>query len=232
MKFNLRKGSKGYSLIELIIAMTMMLVLMGIVSTLMARSFSVRTRESRQADALATAQSALSVISREVSNSGFGIYVVDAAGVISQPATNGIVLADSGLHRIRVRANLENAGGVQTAPGANTLAINQPGEDVTYFFDAATKSIVRFDPNGGGTGVPETSVVVNRISNVTFRYFNYVGSSATPVGPLDAPTADTCRVRIEVQVEMDHVQGQPDGQTVNFTSDVTLRNSGYMLQQY
>ena len=231
MKDNQKKQNRGFSLIELVVAMTLMLVLMGVVSTLMSRSFGVRARESRQADALATAQGALSVISREVSNSGFGIYINDPVTGI-QPANNGIVMADSGLHRIRVRANLENAGGINTAPGANTLAINQPGEDVTYFFDAATKSIVRFDPNGGGTGVPETSVIVNRISNVTFRYFDYFGNNATPVGPLDTPTADTGRVRIEVQVDLDHVQGQPDGQTVTFTTDVTLRNSGYMLQQY
>ncbi len=224
------KNKKGFSLIELVIAMTVMLVLLGIVSTLMARSFSVRARESRQADALSTAQSALSVISREISNSGFGIYETSAS---NSGANNGIVIADSNANRIRVRSNLDNSGGIPTARGPNTLEINTPGEDVTYFFDAPTASIVRYDPNGLGTGRPETSVVVNRISNVTFSYFDYTGSSSIPTaGPLTSPTASTGLVRIVVQVTLDRVIGQPDNQIVTFASDVTLRNSGHMLQQY
>lgn len=230
MKAIKSKSNAGFSLIELVIAMTLMLVLLGIVSTLMAKSFSVRDRESRQVDALATAQSALSVISREVSNSGFGLY--NYTGTVIEGANNGIVLADSGNRRIRVRANLENAGGVPTSPGTTTLVLNQPGEDVTYFFDTTTSSIVRYDPNGGGTGVPKTSVVVNRISNVTFQYFDYSGSTSTATGPLTAPTVNTGRVRIVVDVRMDPVIGQPNNQLVTFASDVSLRNSNYMLQQY
>ena len=125
-----------------------------------------------------------------------------------------------------------NAGGVYSAPAPGTIELNQEGEDVTYFFDPATESIVRHDANGAGVGVPTTSVVVNRISNVRLEYFDYEGSSATPVGPLSTPTVNTARVRITVQVSLDPVVGQPDNQVVSFTSDVSLRNSGYMLQQY
>ena len=182
------------------IAMTLMLIALGIVSTVISRSFSVRARESRTADALATAQGAISVLSREVSNSGFGLF----DGPTTKRASNGIVLAESNAHRIRVRANLENEGGTATAPGPTTTVINAPAEDVTYFFDSATNSIVRYDPNGLGTNQPLTSVVVNQISNV----------------------------RIIVDVNLDPVAGQPDGQRVTFASDVTLRNNKYMLQQY
>lgn len=230
MRSSKGRNNAGFTIAELLIAMTIMLVLLTIVSALMARTFGVRSRESRQADALATAQSALSVISREISNSGFGIYVYED-GVV-QEANNGIVLADSNANRIRVRANLLNAGGVYTAPAPGTVELNQPGEDVTYFFDPATESIVRHDANGGGPGVPTTSVVVNRISNVRLEYFDYFGGSATPTGPLSAPTADTGRVRITVLVALDPVVGQPSNQVVSFTSDVSLRNSSYMLQQY
>ncbi len=221
------KNNAGYSIIELMIAMVVMLLALGIVSSLLSWAFSVRARESRTADALATAQAAISVISREISNSGFGLY-----NESNDIANNGIVLADSNDHKIRVRANLENAGGTAEAPGPTTLTINEPGEDVTYFFDAGTSSIVRFDPNGLGPGEPQTSVVVNRISNVTFEYYDYVGGSSAATGPLTAPTSNTGRVRIVVDVELDPVVGQPDGQRVTFASEVTLRNNSYMLQQY
>ena len=228
MKFLETKRNAGFSLIELIIAMLVMLIALGIVSTVMFRAFSVRARESRTADALATAQGALSVLSREISNSGFGIY----ADPITKVANNGVVIPDSNANRIRVRANLDNSGGVPTSPGPTTLTLNEPGEDVTYFFDAATSSIVRYDANALGVGVPETSVVVNRISNVTFEYFDYSGSNSLATGPFTVPTVNTGRVRIIVEVMLDPVAGQPDNQRITFSSEVTLRNASYMLQQY
>ncbi len=199
------KHDKGFSLIELIIAMSITLILMGLATTLFAGALGTRTRESRKTDALTSARAALSAISREISNSGYGL------------TTNGIVTADSGAQKIHFRANLENED--YTTDGI--------GEDVTYFFDSATQSIVRYDPNN----TPTTSVVVNRISNVTFSYFDYVGNSSTPTTST-TPTNNTGRVRITVTVRLEEVVGQPRNQTVTFTSDVTLRNSTYMLNQY
>ncbi len=228
MKSPTVKNTSGFSLLELLLVMTIMLMALGIVSTIMARSFSVRARESQTTDALVSAQAALNVLSREIANSGFGLYTDPTTKV----ANNGIVIADSGLNKIRVRANLDNSGGIPTSPGPQTLVINSPGEDVTYFFDSPTKSIVRYDANALGVGSGQTSVVVNRISNVTFQYYDYTGATATASGPFNAPTANTGRVQIKVDVTLDPVAGQPNPQTVTFTSEVTLRNNEYMLQQY
>jgi len=228
MKRTAATNSSGFSLIELILAMTLMLLALSIVSSLLSRAMGVRARESRTADALTASEAALGIMSREISNSGFGLY--DSS--ISPTPNNGIVTADSDGTKIRIRANLENAGGIPSAPGPTTLELNEPGEDVVFFFDNATKSIVRYDANALGPGVPQTSVVVNRISNVQFQYFDYTGPNSAPVGPLTAPTANTGRIRIIVSVEMDPVQGQPNNQVVTFASEVTLRNNSYMLQQY
>ena len=222
------KSEAGFSLIELMIAMVVMLLALGIVSMLLSNAMAVRARESRTADALTTAQAALGVMSREIANSGFGLY----DNSLSRTANNGIVLPDSGADKIRVLANHENAGGVPASPGSSTLAINEPGEDVSYFFDSATQSIVRYDANGLGAGTGQTSVVVNKISNVEFEYYDYVGANSTPTGPFAVPTIDTARVRIIVTVELDAVVGQPNNQSVTFASEVTLRNNSYMLQQY
>ncbi|MEO6334898.1 MAG: prepilin-type N-terminal cleavage/methylation domain-containing protein [Pyrinomonadaceae bacterium] len=225
------KPNSGFSIVELLITMTVMLIALSIVSSILGRAMSVRARESATADALATARAAISVVSREVSNSGFGLY---------QPGTkkssNGIVLSESNNNRIRVRANIENTGGTVTNEGPSTMQINRPGEDVTYFFDAATSSIVRHDPHGveisPGVFGPETSVVVNKISNVTFEYYDYLGGTSQATGPLTTPTANTARVRIIVDVELDQVFGQRNAEHVVFASDVTFRNNNYMLSQY
>lgn len=197
--------SKGFSLVELMIAMAITLVLMGLATTLFAGALGTRARESRRADALTSARAALSALSREIANSGYGL------------TNNGIVTADSNTQRLHFRANLNN----------DNYTTNSAGEDITYFFDTATQSIVRYDPNN----TPTTSVIVNRISNVTFSYFDYVGSSSTPTQST-TPSANTGRVNITVTVQLEPVQGQPNNQTVRFTSDVTLRNSTYMLNQY
>jgi prepilin-type N-terminal cleavage/methylation domain-containing protein len=222
------KTDKGFSLIELIVAMTIMLAVMAIASSLLFRGFAIRQRESRTTDALTSAQAALRVISRDIANAGFGMF----ESADTKVPHNGIVIANSNANRIRVRSNLDNSGGLPGTPGASTLAINAPDEDVTYYFDSATSSIIRHDPNGGGTGTPKTSFVVNRISNVTFQYFDYAGLSSLATGPLSTPTANTGRVVIVVEVVLEPVAGQPSGQTIKLSSEVTLRNNSYMLQQY
>jgi type II secretory pathway pseudopilin PulG len=228
MKRTAPTNSSGFSILELMIAMTLMLLALGIVSAVLSQAMSVRSRESRTADALAAAQAALGILSREIANSGFGMY----DNSLSRTANNGLVVDDSNAARIRVRSNLQNEGGVPEAPGPTTLELNEPGEDVTYFFDDTTKSIVRYDANALGVGVGQTSVVVNKISNVEFEYFDYFGANSVPVGPLTAPTENTGRIRIIVTVELEDVVGQPDNQVVTFASEVTLRNNSYMLQQY
>lgn len=224
----------GFSLIELLISVAVMLIVLAVASGLFGRALGVRARESRKTDALTSAQAALSVMSREIGNAGFGI---------SDPSdhripNNGIIVADSNWdsdadgksERIHIRSNFDNVGEYTLPSGSTILSTNRPGEDVTYFFDSATNSIVRYDPNTPGTG-PKTSVIVNRISNVTFEYFDYVSGSAISSTPTAAST-NTGRVRITVTVKLDPVIGQPDNQTVTFSSDVTLRNSNYMLYQY
>ncbi|HEY2847805.1 MAG TPA: type II secretion system protein [Pyrinomonadaceae bacterium] len=215
------RGQAGFSLLEMMVSMTIMLVLMGIVSTLLSGSLGIRSRESQHTDALTSAQAALNVMSREIANSGFGI----STGTSPRLPNNGIITADSGATQIHFRANVNNVGPINTTAGV--LTTDDVGEDLTYFFDASSKSIVRFDPNDA----PQTSVVVNRISAVTFSYFDYVGPNSSGV-QTSTPTANTGRIRITVQVQLDPIQGQPNPSDVQFTSEVTLRNSPFMLNQY
>lgn len=223
MKIIKTRSNAGFSLLELMIAMLVMLILLAVVSTLLARTLGVRQRESRRADALASAQAALNILSREVANAGFGIY----SSADPRIASNGIIAADSNAQRIHLRANIENVGPITVPNGSTVLSTNRPGEDITYFYDTATESIVRYDPNGS----PQTSVIVNRIANVTFQYFDYTGTNSTGT-EVTTPTNDTCRVQITVAVRLEPVFGQPNPSDITFSTDVTLRNASYMLNQY
>ena len=205
MKFSKLKNNRGFSLIELLIAMAITLVLLGLVSMMMKSVFGTRRRESQRTDAMTSAKAALNLMSREISNSGFGLK------------TNGLITADSDSHKLRFRTNIEN----------DNSSTNSPNEDVTYYHDAVNEAVVRFDPRGA----PQTSVVINGVSEATFEYFDYSGSSSTPVQKLTASN-NTGKIRINVTVRLDDVDGQIDDQIVSFTSEVTLRNSKYMLKLY
>lgn len=213
----------GFSLLELIVSMVLILMLLAIVSSLLSHALSVRARESQRTDALTSAQAALNVLSREIANAGFGLVTPSDP----QIASNGIIAADCSESRLHFRANINNVGPVAAPTGSTVLSTNEPGEDITYFYDSATESIVRYDPHD----TPSTSVVVNRISDVTFQYFDYSGVDSAGV-EVTTPTNNTGRVRITVTVHLDPVYGQPNPSSVTFNSDVTLRNSSYMLNQY
>jgi type II secretory pathway pseudopilin PulG len=214
-RYNLRSKG-GFSILELMLSMTIILIVLGLVMTLFGRSLGTRQRESSRTDALTAAQAALNVISRELANSGYGLKI-SASGT----ADNGLVGVDSDASKLHFRANVVN----------NNIVLTDPGEDITYYFDPTTQSILRYDRNALGVGVPQTSTVINRISSLSFQYFNYTGANPVPT-VVTSPTLQTGRIRVTVRVILEQVTGQANPQNVELVSDVTLRNSEYMLQQY
>ena len=142
--------SSGFSLLELLIAMTITLAVMAAASTLLATSLRTRTRENQRSNALAAAQRALNIMSREIGNSGYGLI------------DNGIVVADSDDDSIRVRANLDN--------GPN---LNQTNEDVRFVHQDDNDVIVRVE-NAGTSGVLATG-----ITDMTIQYLTVTGTTAS-----------------------------------------------------
>ena len=194
---------QGFSLVELLLSLAISLIIMGAAVSIFSGALSVRERESGRTDAITSAQAALSVMSREIGNAGFGL------------SNNGLVLDDCDGKTLHFRANVFN--------GNNTTTDH--GEDITYLFDTTSQSVVRHDSNSG-----ITSGIINRVSDVDFIYHQYEsnGNSASA----SVPTANTGRVTIILSVILPDVQGQPTGRVEQVRSDVTLRNAPYMLGQY
>lgn len=195
----------GFSLLELLVAMTITLILLGIASSILSGALGIRERESEQTDALVSAQIVLTSMSREIANSGFGL------------SENGIVLADSNQQRLHIRANIKN----------NDTLTDDKGEDITYFYDPVTKAIIRYDRFDN----QQTSIMVKQVSNLTFQYIDYTGLLTNPVIK-NSPSVNTGRVRIAITVWMDDAPNQPNNRTMTLISDVTLRNSSFMLNRY
>lgn len=141
----------GFSLLELLVAMTITLAVMVAASTLLATSLRIRTRENSRSNALASAQRALNIMSREIGNAGYGL------------TNNGIVVLDSDGQSVRVRANLDNNN-----------SLNGPDEDVRFVFQSDNAAIVRADNVGNRV------VLATGITGLTFTYLSVTGGGATP----------------------------------------------------
>lgn len=221
----------GFSLIELIIAMTLTLTVMGVATTLLAQALNVRTRTNANNDALADAQRALNIMSREIANSGFNL------------TGNGIVAGDTGTDAngnsmIRFRANTNKFDDSASTAARNGIGVvgADAGEDVKYFVYNAnnTNLLARYDEYGQAGG--SVTVLANRLDNLHMHYYNQrvtystsgcdlTGASASEVSPTAAKY-----VVIAVCVQLAAV-GSPGGagyqpeKSVLLLSDVALRNS-------
>jgi prepilin-type N-terminal cleavage/methylation domain-containing protein len=164
MQLTNKKNQAGFSLMELLVALTVTLVVMSIAVTMLARTLNVRTRENEHVDELGDVQRALNIMSREIANSGFNL------------TTNGIVAADSNAQRIRIRANLNKFNTVDgfTPEAKRGIGEGSPdedkGEDVTYFVNTAdnTNYLARWDE----FAITQGTVLANRVNTIGFYYFD------------------------------------------------------------
>jgi len=213
-----RKSEAGYTLAELMVAMVITLILTGLAGKFLEGAFNVRFREDERSMALADAQRALNIMSREIANSGFGL------------SNNGLVAADSGSGAVRVRANLNAFDRV-----ASSSSVSDPNEDVRYrLIRTATNSYIeRLDVNTGA----RVAVLANRVDDFTVAYFSqkvdYTATNCDIVadGAVEVADKKTARfVVIAVCVDLPP-RGSPGGagyqpaSSVQLVSGVAIRNA-------
>lgn len=234
-------NERGFSLIELLIAMTVTLTILGLSSTLLASAFKIRSREDRKSDAIADVQRAMNIMTREISNSGLKL----PSGLPGISA-NGVVAGDTDNESLRIVSNLN--GMPDSANGYfEDGDVDDADEDVKFLMYVdnalAQRYIVRYERNGTN----QTTVLANRIDSLIFRYYdekvtynttinasgacditnvvNADGNTETEVSPGSAKF-----IVIAVGVTLPAVGSptsdgyQPPTQ-VQLTSDVVLRNS-------
>ena len=216
----LNSNDRGFTLFELIIAMTITIVILGIASTLLATSFHVRTREQARTDSIADVQRAINIMSRELAIGGFGF----------DSSSNGLVTGDCTDSTIRVRSNLNRYSG-------NSGTIESSGEDVKYIVDATEDQnyLVRYD-RFGSVGASQKTVLANRINRLELVYWGPT-NTALDVAADPSQVANAVGVRISVSVDLPEVgksgsAGFQPATTIQLTSDVAFRNKSENLSTY
>jgi len=216
-----KKSSGGFSLLELLIAMSLTIGMLGMAATALTSGFRIREREESVTDAVADAQRALNIMSREIGNAGFNL------------STNGIVPGDSNGTSIRIRSNLNKYDTTVDDNSRNNVV--DPGEDLKYFINIAnnTDYLVRHDEFATGR---KTTVLANRMDSLRIHYFASKVTYGTADCDITAPSAaevspDSARyvvialcVRIAA-AGVPNTAGYQPASNVLLVSDVTLRNS-------
>ena len=188
------------------IALTVTLIIMAAATTLLATSLRTRSRENKRSEALSDAERALSMMSREIGNSGYGLE------------TNGIAVNDSGTTSIRVRANLNNDRFLAQSDA-------EADEDVRYVFQSNNRTIVRYSPRPSPSGT--TTVIAYDVTLLQLSYYDANGVLITDT----AQYSRAERVRIEIRVQLPATMGTP-ASVVGLVSDVALRNAPATLHQF
>lgn len=234
------KNEAGFSLIELVLAMTITITVMGLASSILAGAFNVRSREDRKSDAVADVQRALNIMTREISNSGLKLPA--GLGAVS---TNGVVAGDSDNDSIRIVSNLN--GMPDSANGYfEDTDLDDMDEDIKFLMyvdaDLGQRYIVRYEKNGSN----QTTVLANRIDSLVFRYYDEKVTYDTTLvgGVVDITNVKNASggsenevtpglakfIVIAVGVTLPSVgtagaEGYQPPSQVQLTSDVVLRNS-------
>jgi prepilin-type N-terminal cleavage/methylation domain-containing protein len=231
----------GFSLLELLIAMVITLVVMGLASSLLAASFKIRSREDRKSDAIADVQRALNIMTREISNSGFKL----PSGLPSV-SSNGLVAGDSNTQSVRVVSNL-NFTPDPLNPYVQDTDVTDSNEDVKFLMyvdnDLGQRYIVRYETNAA----TQTTVLANRVDSLVFRYYdekvtyqttvdangicditNVVNDANNAENEVSSGAAKYIVIAVGVTLPAVGTPGsdgyQPPSR-VQLTSDVVLRNS-------
>lgn len=216
-------SQRGFSLIELMIAMTVTVVIACIASTLVAQSFRIRSREDARSDAIADAHRALNIVSREIANSGFGLI------------DNGIVPGDTGPGSIRFRANLnaytrDEAGN----PVTGAESVSDRDEDIKYtmYHDEAADRhyLVRYDAILGAVDQREgTTVLANRLDSFELNFYDSSGTELNvTLDPNAVISAWRVKLKVGVRLPAQGAPGSPGFQpetSINLVSYVVLRNA-------
>lgn len=209
-----RRSHKGFSLIEMMIALTITLIVISLAFTLLAQSLNRKVRNDKDADAMSDANQALAWMSREITNAGFGLD------------SNGLVVADCQKDKIRIRANL-NAMQKETTSGT----VADQDEDVEYYLISnpnINSVLVRTDVGRG-----QTTVIATEIDNIDVDgngtgdglNFDYLDASNNPVDPASAQRVGiTVRIVIP-QTGMPGSPGYQPSSTKVMTQIVALRNT-------
>ena len=212
------KKEAGFSIMELLVAMVVMIFITGAATSLLVSAFNVRGREDQRSEGTADARRALNIISREVASAGYQLprgltYVAPGGNKFVPP--NGLIPEDCDATSItfvtntNAQGDFDPPGGISTAPPNYAIAGADEAIKFQFVQDGGNNFLVRKDLVTG-----DSLVLANRIDGVQFDFLGSNGGVA--------PTISEARsINIRVWVTLNPI-GQPGTAGYQAPSQVTL----------
>jgi prepilin-type N-terminal cleavage/methylation domain-containing protein len=177
---NLLRDRRGMTLVEMMIAVTVFGMIMGVVMGFLVDSRDSYTQTRSRAQTQQGMRAVLSLMTAELRSAG-----CDPTGA----GFDTFGLADGTTLQIRMDLN-----------GDGDVTDTDPDETVTWTYNAATDELSRNDGNAA-------QVLLRRVTGVAFQYFDENGAALGGV-PLSA--ADRARVRaVQVTLQGEAAKGGP-----------------------
>jgi len=171
---------RGLTLVEMMVAIAMFGVAMGVIFGFMTRSRRSYTDMSARVEYQQNVRGVLGLVSREVRSAG-----CDPAGA----GFNTFPLADATSFQCRMDLD-----------GDGTIEAVEPAEDVSYTYVANNRELLRDSGSGA-------QVILRNVTAVDFRYFDAAGVELAS-RPLIA--ADRAQIRfVEINIAGESEQGEP-----------------------
>jgi type II secretory pathway pseudopilin PulG len=223
------KKEAGFSIMELLVAMTVMIFITGAATTLLVAAFNVRGREDQRSEGTADARRALNIISREVASAGYqlprGLTYAAPGGNQFVPA-NGLIPEDCNATSITFVTNTNAQGdfnpdlndAIPDASPDSQIAGADEAIKFQFVQDGGSNFLVRKDLVTG-----DSLVLANRIDGVQFDYIDSNGNVAATIGQ-----ATSINIRLWVTLNPMGQAGSAGYQApsqVTLSSRVSLRNA-------
>lgn len=186
---------RGFTLVELMVAMVMALIMISATFGIVNHSSRIYRAQERISDSQQDVRAALGLLARDIRIAGYD-PLRDAGGPIA-----GIVTAT--VNTFQYTADTNASGTIDQADN----------ERVTYTYNAATQTLSQILYEG--TASQSTATVIDKVTAMTFTYLNSAGNvTATP--------ADIRRVVVSITCQNRDDQGGTFSRTL--TTDINCRN--------
>ena len=207
MYYSSKNRESGFSLVELLIAMTIGLIILAALSSTFLMQRKTYDIQEQIVEMVQTARAAMDMMTMEIRMAGYYDSTV-ATMQRSNPAGADFVGIPYNTSQLQVVADLNDDGETD-----GSITDDDRNEDITYSYDAANLQI---DRNTGGGNQP----FAENIQLLTFNYLDSAGSATTT-------TADIRQIKITITVRSAKPDSDYGGyRTHTLTSFIRPRNLG------
>jgi type IV pilus assembly protein PilW len=191
--------SRGYTLMELMVSMTIGLIVMASVATTFTSQTRTYSAQEQINQMEQNARGALDIMSREIKMAGYKPNGGSVTGVVSYSSTSLTIQADL------------NGDGIVSTSGSDH-------EQIAYAYDSANKRITR------QVGNDAAAILAENISALTFTYYQSTGTSYAT----SATTIRRIQISLTAKTEKPDPGYPSDGgyRTVDVSTTITPINLG------